>query len=444
MIKQILLAALFISAGFGVQAEEKILPLGYGAKTAGFWISRHPSPDSLILTQAGIAKFNQAIQNDLKLTKDIFSVTQDLKTETLLVDLEKIAADFIDKGYFSKEGVRDDKDFLGKVKRNMHLSGVVMGVVPRYGVVLRFTDQRLLPTDEPLYAQKDDVEFDEVQNSGLDMGTPVAVVHVSADKKWYYVFTDISDGWVKAQDVALGSVEEVKLFAQEQNMAVVIAPKADIFLNEAMRDFAGYIRMGTRLPMAGVDEGKVRVTIPAKDKEGGLVLKEAFVNEADISFGYLPYTARHIYSRAFAMLNQPYGWGDMNGEQDCSRFLQMVYATVGIHLPRNSKEQSQVGIQAELFDEKTTRDVKLAALTQALGAQTILPMKGHIMMYLGSIDGVPYAIHETSGYKQVVGDKEITHKVNRVIVSDLSLGEGSLKGSLLKRLNKIVVLKNNE
>ncbi len=42
------------------------------------------------------------------------------------------------------------------------------------------------------------------------------------------------------------------------------------------------------------------------------------------------------------MLNQPYGWGDMYGEQDCSRFLQMVFATVGIMLPRDSKDQAQV------------------------------------------------------------------------------------------------------
>ncbi len=53
------------------------------------------------------------------------------------------------------------------------------------------------------------------------------------------------------------------------------------------------------------------------------------------------------------MLNQPYGWGDMYGEQDCSRFLQMVFATVGISLPRDSKDQAQVSNSVVDFDEKS-------------------------------------------------------------------------------------------
>ncbi len=440
----IALSALLIILLSGlVNAEGNLSQESIQLKSPGFWIKHHPSPDAVVTTAQGIDKFNLAIQEELKLTKDIFSITQDLKTETLLADLEKELAGFIDKGYYTADGVRDDKDFLEKIKRNMHLSGVVMGVVPRYGVVLRLTNQRLLPTDMPLYAQKDDVDFDEVQNSALDMGTPVAVVHASADKKWFYVLNDISNGWVKAEDIALGEVSEVKLFAGRENIALVIRPKADIFLNEAMTDFKGFVRMGMHLPLAGIDEGKVRVTIPAKDKEGKLLLKEAFMNEADIHPGFLPYTARNIYTQAFAMLNQPYGWGDMKGEQDCSRFLQMVYATVGILLPRNSFEQAQVG-EAVNFDDKSTREYKLESLSQVQGAMTILPMKGHIMLYLGSIDGIPYAIHETSGYKQMVGDKEITYPLNRVVVSDLFLGEGSRKGSLLKRLTKMVSLKINE
>ena len=66
------------------------------------------------------------------------------------------------------------------------------------------------------------------------------------------------------------------------------------------------------------------------------------MNEEDVHPGFLPYTARNIYKQALVMLNQPYGWGDMYGEQDCSRFLQMVFATVGIMLPRDSKDQAQV------------------------------------------------------------------------------------------------------
>ena len=56
-------------------------------------------------------------------------------------------------------------------------------------------------------------------------------------------------------------------------------------------------------------------------------------------------------------------------------------------------------------------------------------MKGHIMLYLGMFDGKPYVIHDTT-----------VSAVDRVIISDLSLGQGTQKGSLLKRLTRIVTI----
>ncbi len=70
----------------------------------------------------------------------------------------------------------------------------------------------------------------------------------------------------------------------------------------------------------------------------------------------------------------------------------------------------------------------------------LLTMKGHILMYLGSVDGVPYAIHATSGYREQADDKDHMRVLMKVVVSDLSLGEGSARGSLLKRLKKVVAV----
>ncbi len=39
--------------------------------TAGYWISRHPSPDALILTTEQIAELNLHIKKDLKTVSDI-------------------------------------------------------------------------------------------------------------------------------------------------------------------------------------------------------------------------------------------------------------------------------------------------------------------------------------------------------------------------------------
>ena len=398
-------------------------------KTAGFWISRHPSPDAVIMGPETIDRFNARLCKNNKLTKDIFTLTQDLKTEPLLEGLKKTFSDIEAKGYYTAAGVRNDKNFMADVKRNMNLSAVAIGMVPRYGLVAHWTSQRFLPTREGLYQKKDDYDFDQLQNSALDVGTPAALVHTSADGRWYYVMTAISDGWVEAKDIALGDINQVRKFAKGKDFVVVIRPKADIFMNEAMTEYDDYVRMGMRLPLAGIRAGRVRVCVPVRDADGTLAVKEAYMNTEDVSPGFLSFTARNIYKQALMMLDQPYGWGDMYGEQDCSRFLQMVFATVGINLPRDSKDQAKVSDSAVDFDGKSDDAAKIAAIDLAPAANTLLVMKGHIMLYLGTVNGKPYAIHDTT-----------VLSLDRVIVSDLSLGQGTPKGSLLRRLTRVVTI----
>src|SRR5580698_4684131 len=97
-------------------------------KTAGYWISRHPSPDAVIMSPDAIDQFNARLRTDSKLTKDIFTIIQDQKTESLPDDLEKTLSDITAKDYYTAAGVRDDVDFMDNVKSNMNLSGVVIGV----------------------------------------------------------------------------------------------------------------------------------------------------------------------------------------------------------------------------------------------------------------------------------------------------------------------------
>ncbi|MBI3602401.1 MAG: SH3 domain-containing protein [Candidatus Omnitrophica bacterium] len=409
--------------------------------TAGFWTARHTSVDDVVMSSGQIEAFNRRVRKDLKLTKDIFSLADHFQSESLMDTFHKTLADFTNKGYYTAQGIRDDESFLEKARNNMNLNGVVSGMAPRYGLVIHEANQRFLPTQEGLYAQKGDIDFDELQNSALEVGTALAVVHQSLDGKWVYVLSALSDGWVATDHVGLGDIHQIKKFVESKDFVVVTSPQADIFLDEKMRSFNGDARMGVKLPLVGQNEHQWIVQVPTQDKEGRLQLVKGYIPKAQAHEGYLSYTARMIYNQALDMLDKPYGWGDRDGRQDCSRFLQMVYATVGIQLPRDSKDQAQTGEVLASFNKKTTDKEKLQALQNASGALTILPMKGHIMLYLGMIDGIPYAIHETSGYSKTIDEKEIKYVLNRVVVSDLSLGEGSRKGSLLRRLSKVIEIR---
>ena len=182
--------------------------------------------------------------------------------------------------------------------------------------------------------------------------------------------------------------------------------------------------------------------MPRRGADGTAALVPGFVAAVDIHEGYLPYTPRQILTQAFKMLYQPYGWGGMYGAQDCSKFLQEIFATIGIELPRDSKNQIQAGESLAKWETSTPGADKTRVLAEsAIGGITLLGMKGHILLYLGTVDGQPYAIHSMWAYRQPGVGKDNVFVLNRVVVSDLSLGEGSKRGSLLDRLNAGRIMK---
>ena len=262
-----------------VLAQERTDEYERAMKTAGFWISRHSSPDAVIMDLKQIDQFNERLRTGLNLTTN-----------------EAIGNIKLTKDIFTC---------------HMNLSGAAIAAAPRYGLVVHYASQRFLPTRKGLYQGKNGHDFDQLQNSALDVGTPVAVVHTSADGLWYYALTAISDGWVEAKYIALGNVRQVRKFAEGKDFAVVIRPKADIFMNGSMTEYDDYVRMGTRLPLARIDAGRVTVNVPVMDADGTLVVKKAYMNAEDVNIGFLPFTARNIYKQALMMLNQPYGWGEI-------------------------------------------------------------------------------------------------------------------------------------
>ena len=411
-------------------------------KTAGYWISRNPYPDKLIMTPKEIKCFNTYIRDELKLVKDISNYPQTMEREEILTLLEKTFHYIVKKHYYKANGKKASFNFFKKIKENMNLSSIPEKINVCFGFIVRYANQRLLPTNQALYRKKGDIEFDRLQNSALDIGTPLAILHISKDKKWYFVESPLSIGWVEVDKVAICSLEELKQYLNPDKFIVVIKPKADIFLNPSLTFHYGYVRMGVKFPLKKEDKEIVEIIIPKRKKDGTLKLILAYMKKKDVHKGYLPYTPRNIIEQAFSLLNAPYGWGGMYGEQDCSRFIQEIFATVGINMPRNSTDQAKVGELIARFDEKTKEEEKIKIiLSRAIGGITTLRLKGHIMLYLGSVNGRPYVIHETWGYKEKGFLRDRVRVINKVVISDLSLGKDSKNGSLLKRIDTVRLIK---
>ncbi|MEM9194537.1 MAG: NlpC/P60 family protein [Myxococcota bacterium] len=161
-------------------------------------------------------------------------------------------------------------------------------------------------------------------------------------------------------------------------------------------------------------------------------------------------TRRTALTKAFTLLDSPYGWGGQAGGRDCSRFVLDVFAHFGLGLPRHSGRQALAGtFSIDVGELDNPRDKALLIDSAAKRGLVLLSFPGHIMMYLGRTEtGTPMAIHAFAEYLEpcdgiTLDDGtpgEILRTVDRVTVSDLSLGANTSRTSFLERINRITVI----
>lgn len=426
------------AAAAGVASPAPVLLPGTVPRmnTPGFWIGMHPDPDRVVIPAGEIPGFNRSIRHETRMVQDIASYARTVKgpvvSDMLKGSLRSIAA----RKYVLQDGLPATGAFFKTLEKEMNLSAVPARVNVRFALVTSCTHQRLLPTGVGLYSSARSMDVDRLQNSSLDIGTPLAVFHATRDGSWVYAASTLSEGWVKAQDVGFCSRDDVGLYLNAEPFVVTVRAKTDLYLDEKLRDHLSYAKMGCRFPAKSTGEERAhRIMLPFRNEDGQCAFGEAYVAGGDVSEGYLPYTPRTIILQAFDLLHSPYGWGDMHGEQDCSRFIEEIFSTVGIQLPRNSLQQARVGTLIASFNGSVPEEQRRGVLSQSShGGTSILHMKGHIMLYLGCVGGDPYAIHDMQSYSEPTPEGERRRVVNRVVVSNLRLGEGTRTGPILKRL----------
>jgi len=397
-------------------------------KSPAYWIARCREPDRIMMTPAEIVSFNGVRENP-----------PDVSPQELEKNAREALENLRGRVLFTRSGAAAAGEFFTRVERNIDLPALPSRYAPRYGFVTGKpgVDLRVLPSSEGLYAAAGDLEFDELQNSSYDWGTKVVVYALTRDEKWCYAATPDCSGWVPAEAIAFCSKAEYDGWLSGEPFVVVTAAKADIFSAPGRTGYVCYARMGTAFPLARRDGENAVIRFPGRAPDGVVTWSDAYVALNQLREGFLPYTPRVLLEQAFKLLNAPYGWGGSNGEQDCSSFIQEIFACAGVKLPRNSSEQARTGCSLGDFSAAQSDRKRAVLREQAVPGVTLLYLKGHIMLYVGEDGQQPYAIHAFWAYRERSAGREIVRVVNRVAVTGLSLGAGTTKGSLLERIKSI-------
>lgn len=312
-------------------------------------------------------------------------------------------------------------------------------------VAVRTTSLRVLPTDEPVFrdfaSPGQGFPFDLNQNSLVWDQTPLLAAHASADGAWLLVESPTAAGWVPARDVALCDAGFIRLAASGRLAAVTRE-------GTAVRDPYGRFRLmgrlGMVLPLIGGNAAGMDVLLADRDLHGAAAPLFARLPAAAAEVLPLPLTPRAVAGLADQLLGQPYGWGGLYADRDCSSTLQDLFVPFGLLLPRNSAAQARAGSTASLAG------LSAAAKEAAIAAQgapflSLLHRPGHILLYLGQNEGRPVALHTLWGVRTTdfSGPTPGRKVVGRTVITTLAPGRELARfdpaGSLLEGLDRITL-----
>ena len=416
-----------------------------------FWNARLANPADVIMTQDEISSFNKDILKLKVYLKDIFSSPATVKGEEVSANIDSLFDWAKSRPFLGHNNYPLTDDFYTKINESIDTEALPDEINVRWGMTVRETDVRVLPTREIAMEAKDDYQFDYFQMSLLSFATPLSVLAQSKDGRWLFVETPYVSGWVRSQDIAIAkNKEEILRYLnintqerQEKTLLTITGPWVGLYADSRLQTYAGRLRLGTRLPAIKKSGDIFEVLVPSRNFNGTLTFKRGYISRrASVALGIPPYTQENIIKIAFSMLGEPYGWGGMFGFWDCSAYTRDVFSVCGFVLPRNSTSQSKIGVVIGVFDEETPIEDKYKALKDAPPGITLLRLPGHVMIYLGEVDGKHYAIHDTWGFrtKGFLGRSQL-HNIGGVVVSELSLGEGGKKGSLIERITHVIMIK---
>jgi len=437
----------FVVSQTSFAQEENLPPLPKGPMlltsttpammSADYWINKLPNPDKVLKTPEQLEKFNDEIRLMIPDQVDTLKwmAPRGSQIRKLLEDEYKTVSNrklfdtsdkYILKSYFDEN-----------IKPNIQSDKVPDKISLKWGAATRATSVRALPSMVKMLEEKGDVEFDMLQFTLIKLWHPVAIMHTSADGKWYYMQTGYVRGWVQSKDIALfESRDALREKVKSKSFISVTGESVSVYRDPGFQTRIQRVSMGTVIPLADKSAAGYVVWMPIRGEGGKVVLKKHYIKPgADVSVGFLPFTQRNILKQAFKLLGVRYGWGGQYNGRDCSGFTFDVFRSMGMDLPRDSHQQVQVGTQLGHFKPYEDMELRAQSLkTRAVPGITLLKMPKHMMLYLGEENDHFYIIHST--WAERIGQdpiKDEKRRINQVVVTDTGLNGNSYLGSLFDR-----------
>lgn len=417
--------ALLVLLGNGSTSYASIAIHGDRA-TAGYWTERNPDGEKLCLTQEEIVSLNQVMREKTTSLTDLLNYAQTVDGATLKELILGAQQDFRGESepgeHYDKGGSLIRQYDYYTAQRNCNLEAIPASTEVRYGVVTMRTDMRLLPTSKYYFDDKSFQHYDDLQGTALDPCEPLLVLHTSKDGAFAFAIGRYYKGWVSLGAIGFTDRAVWEKYVSPENFLVVTDHKKKVHVGGAWNvlfQMGSIIPLKSSVPQGGFYQAVIPVEINGHLSEAEVPIKA----DSTVNLGYLPCTPNNFVRQSLKFLGDVYGWGGMEESVDCSSFVQDVYRSMGILLPRDADQQELAMNQSVSLAGLDTAARYQKAVEAPVGALFFKP--GHVMLYLGKdAKGIPLVIHSASSYYTFAGNKGKKHYIRQVLVSDLTYQNG--------------------
>lgn len=337
-------------------------------------------------------------------------------------------------------------------KKLLNLENLPWGIDTKFGFSVVSGCMKRYPSYEADYDDGNRY-YDNSLQSDLPALMPVAIIHESLDGEWYYAFTYGYGGWVPKENIALcASREEWIERMHPESFLIVTGRELRISTDPYHEKLSGLLLpMGTKIPVVKPSDvgvsfhnrvayGNYIAKLPIRLDDGSISDEFVLIPVSeDVSLGYPNFTEANIASLLMKHVGNIYGWAGDNNAVDCSGLVHEIYACFGLKLPRGASVQASAKA-LESFDVKHSGVDRKIEILKEVPIGSLLYFEGHIMMYLGMVDDMPYCISSVGAMGTPGTSGVDIAEVNTVVITNMYDTLRSNGKSWIESVERITVM----
>lgn len=215
---------------------------------------------------------------------------------------------------------------------------------------------RVIPTNDPWFLSYkiagEGYPFDCIQESKIDIGTPLYIVASTKDKLWSLVVTPYITAWVETTGIATVDDTFIKTWQKHMQVGLVVITKPDTGIINIKNIVHGVAYIGAIFPLQRILSFGYEVLVPIRNNMSGqasVTIVQFTQNDATLM--PLPATVQNFMLLIDRLHGRPYSWGGQHNYNDCSAEIQNIFIPLGYFMPRNSEQQLQAGTVIDLSDK---------------------------------------------------------------------------------------------